>query len=189
MIVEQERATYEAMWQLPQYHKESPGESLLPIFLDMATPQRGASVLDAGCGAGKGALALKAAGLSVSMTDLTDAGLLPDAKAIPFHQGVLWEPLGRADPPVAYDYVYCCDVLEHIPTPFTMLVVSRLLEVAPLVFLSISLRADNFGVLIGKTLHHTVQSFTQWRDQLHTIGCIVECRDLLHTGVFLVERR
>lgn len=186
-IVEHERDTYAAMWAVDRYHEASPGQSLLPIFLDMAKPRPGASVLDAGCGAGKGSLALREAGFNVLMCDLVDVRT-PDAQALPFFATSLWSPLRDQVSP--NDYVYCCDVLEHIPTPFTMLVVSRLLEVAERgVFLSISLMPDNFGIWIGKTLHQTVQSFAQWREQLDTIGHVVECRDLMHTGCFLVEPR
>jgi hypothetical protein len=87
-----------------------------------------------------------------------------------------------------FDYAYCCDVLEHIPTPFVMLVVSRLMAVTTRgVFLSVALQADQFGALVGEPLHLTVQSFTQWRDQLSTLGRLVEARDLMMTGVYYLE--
>ena len=187
-IATQERQTYVDMWAHPAYNDVSPGEQLLPLFLDMAHPAPGATALDAGCGAGKGATALASAGLSVSMCDLTDAGLTPEVFGFPFVGGhPLWDKIFED---ASFDYVYCCDVLEHIPMPFTMLTVSRLLDVSRHgVFLSISMMPDNFGVLIGKTLHQSVQTFVQWRDQLDTIGVVIEARDLLHTGVYLVERR
>jgi hypothetical protein len=186
-IVEAERETYEAMWQVDGYHKNSPGEQLLPLFFDMAKPELHHSFLDAGCGAGRGALALLNIGVkNISLCDLTATGLLPEVGHLPFYEVSLWDNLQI---PI-HDWVYCCDVLEHIPPTFAMLVVSRLLEASNRgVFLSISLMADNFGVWIGKPLHQTVQSFVQWRDQLNAIGHVVECRDLLHTGVYFVERR
>jgi hypothetical protein len=65
-----------------------------------------------------------------------------------------------------------------------------LLEVARRgVFLSISLMPDEFGAFVGKRLHQSVQTFVQWRDQLHAIGTVVEARDLLHCGVYLVKPR
>ena len=67
---------------------------------------------------------------------------------------------------------------------------SRLLEVARKgVFLSIALINDHWGALIGKPLHQTVQSFTQWKEQLDTVGEVVEARDLLVAGVYLVKPR
>jgi len=200
-LLTREREKYETAWSLSAYATTSPGEQLLPIFLDMTKAGPSASVLDAGCGAGKGALALAAAGLTVTMCDHTDAGLTDEALAVgPFVQTNLWDDLA----PVAYlanvargrqtdglfDYAYCCDVLEHIPTPFVMLVVARLLAVTTKgVFLSISTQPDNFGAMVGEPLHLTVQSFVQWRDQLATMGRLVEARDLIIAGCYLVEPR
>jgi SAM-dependent methyltransferase len=198
-LATQERLTYESMWQIEDYAKTSPGSQLVPAFLEMSGAQArtyptlklGAphttTVLDAGCGSGKGALALHQAGFRVEMCDLTDAGLVDEAKAIPFWQACLWAP---QIVPKRFDWVYCCDVLEHIPTPFVMLAVSRLLQVARNgVFLSIALQGDNFGVWVGKPLHQTVYGFVQWRDLLSTIGHVKECRDMLMNGVYLVEPR
>lgn len=188
-LADRERETYEQIWMLPAYAAHSPGEMYLPLFLDMTGTQMRTSVLDAGCGAGKGALALKAAGFDrVTLCDVTDAGLLPEATGLPFHQVALWDDLKRIVGP--HDWVYCCDVLEHIPPTFTMLVISRLLEVARRgVFLSISLMPDGFGAWIGTPLHQTVQSFTQWKEQIAAIGEIVEARDLLNAGIYLVKSR
>lgn len=191
-LVETEQATYEAMWALDAYAAQSPGAALVPLFTDCIEAQgdrpawHAASVLDAGCGSGKGALALRAAGFAVTLCDLTPAGLASEAYALPFHQVALWDDVRRV---VGYhDYVYCCDVLEHIPPAFTMLVIHRLLSVARKgVFLSISLVPDAFGAWVGKPLHQSVQSFTAWRDQLATLGEVVEARDLLTSGVYFVR--
>lgn len=176
---------------MPQYSEYAPGEGYVPAFTEMSGAKLKARVLDAGCGTGKGAAALWAAGYRVEMVDLTDAGLVAEARGLPFTQACLWRPLV---PQIGYrfggkvDYVYCCDVLEHVPTPFTMLVVARLLEVASRgVFLSISLSQDQFGAWIGRPLHQTVQSFTAWRDQLREIAEVVEARDLLHSGLYFVR--
>lgn len=188
-----EHQTYTDMWALEAYADHSPGAVMAPIFVEMAERMdsrriqwRAASVLDAGTGSGKGALALRDAGFRVTTCDLTDAGLVPEAQDLPFHQVALWDDLGRT---VGYhDFVYCCDVMEHIPPTFTMLVVHQLLKVARQgVFLSISLVPDSFGMWVGKPLHQSVQSFTAWRDQLATIGEVVEARDLLTSGVYLVR--
>lgn len=188
-LVQKERETYDAIWAFDAYAAHSPGEAYLPLFLDMTQDTMRTSVLDAGCGSGKGALALQAAGFDrVVLCDLTPAGLVPEVTALPFVEAPLWSDLKRQIGFV--DWVYCTDVLEHIPPTFTMLVVSRLLEVARRgVFLSISLVPDSFGAWIGKPLHQSVQSFAQWRDQLDTVGRVVEARDLLHCGVYLVGPR
>ncbi len=195
-LITTERATYTDIWAVPAYADVSPGEQCVPLFSEMAgidpTTTRGLTVLDAGCGSGKGAVALAAQGFRVSMVDLTDAGLVPAATALTFVEAALWDDLTR----LGYlfggkaDYVYCCDVLEHIPPEFTMLVLRRLLDVARRgVFLSISLVPDTFGAWVGKPLHQTVQPFVWWRDHLNLLGCVVASRDLIETGVFYVEPR
>lgn len=188
-LIERERALYGDILQLPAYAEHSPGERYLPIFRDMTDAQQTASILDAGCGTGKGALALAAAGFAdVRCCDLTPAGILAEASGFPFWEACLWSEEMRRVPPV--DWVYCTDVLEHIPTAFTMLVVSHLLTVAQRgVFLSISFMPDSFGVWVGEHLHQTVQPFVWWRDHLDAVGRLVEARDLLNGGAFLVKAR
>lgn len=187
-LTAQETATYEQMWALGSYGDTSPGEQFLPLFLDMSRTTMRGSILDAGCGSGKGALALAAAGFAVQMCDLTASGLLPEARRLPFTETVLWANLKRE---IGFtDWVYCTDVLEHVPTAFTMLAVSRMLEVCRRgAFLSIYLLPDRFGAWVGKPLHQTVQSFTWWRDALKELGTVQECRDLVSTGVYLVTPR
>lgn len=184
----EERDTYETMFAVEAYSNESPGEIFLSLFIDMAKPEYGDSVLDAGCGSGKGALALAAAGLNPYLLDLIDARV-KEAHVFPFEGGhCLWS--SKIPLTLTSKWGYCCDVMEHIPTEFTMLVIANLLrEVDDGVFFSISLEPDNFGALIGKQLHKTIQPFIWWRDRLNEVGRIRECRDLLSVGVYLVEAR
>lgn len=189
-LIQAERQTYETAWSINDYGKMSPGETNVPLFLDMAHPTPGVSILDAGCGSGRGALALRDAGFhDIILCDLTPAGLLPEAhEYFAFVETVLWKPL----PPAVgrFDWVYCCDVLEHIPPTFTMLVAARLLEVAKRgVFFSIALMPDNFGAFVGKPLHQTIQPFQAWKEQFNALGRVVECRDLLAAGIFLVAAK
>jgi len=193
-LIASERETYEAVWGLENYANYAPGEKYADVFVEMAgikDPYK-FSVLDAGCGSGKGALALKARGFhEVRMCDLTDAGLVQDAKPILFDAACLWHPL---KPQLRYmsggtvSYVYCCDVLEHIPPPFAMLVIARLLEVcARGAFFSIALHPDDYGAFVGKPLHQTIEGFKWWKDNLAALGTVKECRDLGKNGLYYVE--
>lgn len=187
-LVDRERDKYQDIWTVDQYAENSPGKTVLPLFLDMAGEVRGHSVLDAGCGSGKGAIALAGAGLTVRCCDLTGTGRVPEAQAFPFTEACLWDG-GLASTIGGFvDWVYCCDVLEHIPTALTMLVVRNLLSLARRgVFLSITFEPDVCGVWIGQPLHQTVQPFVWWRDHLRAIGTVLEARDLLGAGVFLLR--
>lgn len=192
-ILTTERETYEQAFSVDAYSTYSPGEKYVPVFLSMTglfQSEYGLTeVLDAGCGSGKGGLALRNAGIAVTLCDFVDerSPEVRDGHALPFHTiETLWRPI----PLGTFDYVYCADVLEHLPTEFTMLAIARLLEVARRgVFLSIALVPDGFGVWVGRDLHLTVRDFPWWRDNIATLGRVVECRDLLHTGLFFVEPR
>jgi len=193
-IAATERETYEAVWTgIAQYGDNSPGLEQVDRFLDMSGAT-GGSVLDAGCGSGKGALALQDKGFDVTLADLTASGLTEAAQALPFARVELWHDLS----PVAYAstgmtkfaYVYCCDVLEHVPPEFTMLVIARLLAVTRTgLFLSISTVGDAYGAWVGKPLHQTVKDFVWWRDRLNELGQVEECRDLLNGGLYYVRPR
>lgn len=226
-IAAAEREKYEDAWSLPGYSVHSPGVMYLPLFKEFAegvladtfpvrehyrtenlTPSM-FTILDAGCGAGKGTLALQQAGFqNVALCDLTQEGLQPGIlDYYPFVQIELWADLrrvaylakafydGAANPAwqhrfdgEKFDFVYCTDVLEHLPEAFTMLAVARMLEVARYgVFISVSLVPDTFGAWVGTALHQTVKPFVWWRDQFRVLGSAVEGRDLLNAAVFMVR--
>lgn len=190
-----ERALYQDVWtSLEHYRDHAPGEARLPMFLESAQGRRG-TVLDAGTGSGKGALALKAAGFDVFACDVTNAGMVPEARdTVPFCEACLWHDLrplaaGVGHPNrTTFDFVYCCDVLEHVPPQFTMLAIDQMLRVSRIgLFLTVSLVPDNFGVWLGKALHQTVQPYTWWRDSLRELGALTDARDLISDAVFFVE--
>lgn len=197
-VADRERILYEDVYDtIPTYRDFSPGELYASMFAQMVR-ERGWNhgyILDAGCGTGKGAVALAKQGMPVHlMCDLTYFGVIEEAFQIPFKEAVLWLPLlpqlGWPGLGSRFDLVYCCDVMEHLPKEFTMLAVARMLEVARhAVFFSISLAHDRMGAWLGKSLHKTVEPFTWWRDALSEVGVLEESRDLLNTGIYLVRPR
>lgn len=195
-ILAAERALYEEMWAVDSYADHAPGEMYLPIFLEHVPPTREVTVLDAGAGSGKGAAALHSAGFDVRLCDVTPAGLVDAARTLPFYQACLWHDLSAATMNFGHwgrstaDYVYCTDVLEHVPPQFTMLAIDQMLRVTKhALFLTVSLVPDNFGIWAGKHLHQTVQPFAWWKESLAELGTVLEARDLLSNAVFFVEGR
>lgn len=190
-IEEAERRTYEEVWGIESYGVMSPGERWADAFVAMTQARDGyviGTVLDAGCGSGKGAIALEARGYDVTMIDITRAGLDDGARCLPFVNVSLWDDLQHVVG--AFDYVFCCDVMEHLQPAFSMLAVTRMIDVARVaVFLSISLVPDNYGAMIGRPLHLTVESFSWWKDRLGEIGEVLESRDCLTAGLYLVKGR
>jgi len=88
-----------------------------------------------------------------------------------------------------FDYGFCCDVMEHIPTEFTMLVLYRILSSCKTTWFQIALVPDNCGQLIGETLHLTVRPFTWWLNRFLDLGAHVEdARDLIDSGLYIVRK-
>jgi hypothetical protein len=154
--------------------------------MDIMKPKRNSSLIDIGCGTGGAGLEFQGFGLDVRWLDITDAGL--DAK-IPrnrFIQKSLWSDW--SDWKYGYDYGFCCDVMEHIPTEYTMLVIDRIVSSCRASWFQIALVPDSFGATIGQTLHLTVRPFTWWLDHLRGFGEVVDARDLCGTALFVVEK-
>lgn len=207
-ILKNEAALYETAWNMGGYGDFSPGEKYLPIFLDAITEGgtktftgNWKTVLDAGAGSGKGTQALIDNGFQVVMADLNFEGL-EDPTLRQRVLGVeicLWHDLrpvaymAKASDPAfehGFHWGYCCDVMEHIPPQFTMLVVERILNIVQGgAFFSISLVQDQFGYFAGEPLHKTVQVFTWWRDSLGELGSVVDARDLGNVGTYLVMKK
>jgi len=183
-ILARETDKYDSIWQIEDYHNStSPGAEMVDMFIDIAQPPPHSLILDIGAGAGAGSRVLKDKGFTVHGFDLMDTGWRQED--IPLHIGTVWKaPLNV---PGMFNYGYCCDVMEHIPTEFTALAVSNMLAKCGRVFFTISFYPDNFGQRIGQPLHLTVKEFTWWRDMLREVGTLQEARDLIGEGVFYVR--
>lgn len=196
-----ETEAYAELWgSVSAYKRISPGEQYARVFHDLVADP-GATVLDAGCGEGRGLVALADLGYRVAGVDLTDAGLSVAAKTHPFIAQSLWHDLKPAvyllhvqQPTVfrseSVDYVYSCDVLEHLPEQFTMLAVQRMLEVTETgAFFSIYFNQEGYGPWIGRALHLTVRPFVWWRDSLRELGELADARDCDEFGIFYLRPR
>lgn len=186
-LAEHEAAKYGQVWGIPDYHAYSHGEAWADsdLFAEVTGCKPGESVIDLGCGTGRGGkLLAEKCGLVPTFLDLVKVGDLA-----PFIEQPLWRPI-----PGEWDHGLCCDVLEHLPPEFTMLAVANMLAACRRgVFLSICFQDEAFSEMVGEPLHLTVMPFTWWRDRLRTLGEVVEARDMspnnrLQVGVFYVAR-
>lgn len=191
-LADSERTKNLELWRdIPDYGEFSPGMENVEPFLQIVKPPigelKGLSLLDAGCGSGRAGIAFEERGLQVSWLDITDAGLDPRIKRRRFLEQPLWQPFPIG---MHWDYVFCCDVMEHIPTEFTMMVIGNLLSrCSRLAWFQIALVPDEFGKAIGRPIHLTVQPFTWWRDRFATLGNLVDARDFGLRALYLVERK
>lgn len=169
---ESERAKYKKVWshsvvvqggrRIVPYAHHSPGANAVPQFLTWARPNPGSTVLDFGCGTGKASLRMAGdGGLRPRLQDFVDARV-DEARCFPFFQRCLWDlPVERCD------YLFCADVMEHIPEPAVDMTL-RLAAAATehLAWFQISLRPDDMGQMVGETLHVTVRRAGWWIDRL-----------------------
>ncbi len=184
----QERAKYAEIWSsIPEYRDYSPGLVNVERFMSVMNPPKHSTLVDIGCGAGVAGLEFEKHGLRVCWVDITDAGLVPDVNRTRFVQAPLWTDWARIRPH-GWDYGFCCDVMEHIPPEYTMLVLDRMIAACHTLWLQIALRPDQFGKAIGQPLHLTVQSFDWWLVRLATLGKVTDARDLCGDGMYVVER-
>jgi 2-polyprenyl-3-methyl-5-hydroxy-6-metoxy-1,4-benzoquinol methylase len=156
MSLEQtEREKYERIWSHQDYHANSPGERLVPYFLKNVPARPGQLIIDLGCGTGRAGAALSAAGFNVWLYDHVNATHVK----LPFLLGNLWKI------PVAFnfDWFYCCDVMEHIPTEKVDHVLDNCAKIAKGGFFQIALFPDEW---YGETLHLTVMPQDWWVKKL-----------------------
>jgi len=165
------------MWEHEEYRRVSPGEHCAQEFLREAKPRKGATVLDLGCGTGRGGFALAFFGaLDVTLVDFAENCLdkdvrdmlEPQAHAIRFVEADLTKPL-----PVNAAYGFCTDVLEHIPPSQVDSVIKNCLAACQHVYFQIATGDDVMGDLVGHKLHLSVHPFEWWVDKLREHGAVV----------------
>ncbi len=165
---ETERAKYEQIWAVEAYRKVSPGLEYVQSAVDLLAIPKGASVADFGCGTGRCVSWLLARGYAAIGVDITATAI---EEPVPFVQAALWD----ASALPAVDYGFSTDVLEHVP-PERVQDVLKAIHGACRVgcYLNIDTIPDAFGVVIGKTLHLTVQPAEWWERELKAVWPVVE---------------
>lgn len=191
----EERNKYAEIWSFEEYQKSgSPGLANVDRFMSVLSPQQGSSVIDIGCGAGKSGLEFQKQGLCSWWLDITPAALDPEVDRRRFIEAPMWAPkwgdndIGYRGPYARFDYGFCCDVLEHIPTEYAMLACDRIIRNCDISWLQICNLPDEYGKLIGEPLHLTVKPYAWWLLRLSTLGEVIDARDLCGNSLFVVRR-
>jgi ubiquinone/menaquinone biosynthesis C-methylase UbiE len=134
------------------------------MFLELAQWDKGDELIDCGAGTGRASKALADAGLDVTMLDITREATDPGIK-LPFVEYCLWD-MGLVD--FVFDWVYCCDVLEHIPTEHVDEVLDNLATMTGYgAFMQIAMFPEIHGArYVGEALHLTIKPADWWKRKL-----------------------
>jgi 2-polyprenyl-3-methyl-5-hydroxy-6-metoxy-1,4-benzoquinol methylase len=150
-----EREKYERIWSHQDYRSNSPGERLVPYFLQHVRTRLGETLIDLGCGTGRAGAALSRHGLNVWLYDHVNASEVK----LPFMLGNLWAtPMS-----FGFDWFYCVDVLEHMPTEKVDDVLDNCAAIAKGGFFQIALFPSDW---FGEVLHLTVMPQDWWIEKI-----------------------
>ena len=187
-VLAPERVKYQEIWQKDEYRKVSPGFDNIERFMKIVVPpQSGESLIDLGCGEGIAGLEFERRGLDVTYLDMVDEQLRPEVNRSRFINDMLWGNWRSHRKSLGWDYGYCVDVIEHVPTEYAMLTIDRIARNCRTAWLQIALGHEVHGDMIGKPLHLTVRTFTWWRDRIGSIANITDLRDLYIRGLFIIN--
>lgn len=175
-LAQKERDKYQTLWrECPGYRQLSPGEDLAVYFFHsfQHLVKKNDRIIDFGCGTGRAAKHFLAMGLHVTLVDFCSIDCLdPEIllllslfpEKIRFIEACLWNlpvDLGMTE------WVYCCDVLEHIPEEKIEAVLSEIssrhLKGG---YMSICLQEDSFGKVLNETLHLCIKTKEWWHEKL-----------------------
>lgn len=160
---DEEKRKYERMWSIDRYRTLSPGEELLPTFIEALGIEEGDSAIDFGCGPARATQKLKDMGVEVLGIDIAE-NCRDEGVDIPLRLAPLWDLPDDIDPA---DYGICCDVMEHIPPDRVDKVLANIrAKTTEGAVFNIAFFNDGFGNQIGERLHLTVRSKDWWAQRL-----------------------
>lgn len=176
----QEREKYQKMWGFDSYRERSPGMRFLDDALERMKMEPGASVIDLGCGTGRVSKALKEMGFDVTALDIAKNACTEFHG--PFIEACLWE---LEDSIPNFDYGFCADVLEHLPTDRVSESLKCIAAHTGKCYFQIANFHCHEGKKIGEALHLTVKSVGWWKDALerHFKTVNIEAKPKHHIAV------
>lgn len=170
-----EKTKYDVVWRdLPSYRECSPGEDFAPFFFDgfRGEMRAGQTLIDFGCGTARVTKSFLAKGLNVTLVDISPYALDEEIRnllilfsnQVHFVQACLWQLPKELK---SASWIYCCDVLEHIPEDYLDRVLDQIRERMRVGgYFSICLKEDLTGKKLGQPLHLTIRPKAWWEKKL-----------------------
>lgn len=162
---EVEKTKYQRVWEeIPEYGNNPPAVALMPMLLRIFESNNIKTVLDAGCGCGKGLKMLLDKGYESKGIDITLDGLSDESLKEYCLESHLWD-ISFKKP---FDAVISIDVMEHIPTPMIFMTLAELSRLCKkFAIFQIALFKDGFGKRINDTLHLSLLTVGEWDKTLN----------------------
>jgi SAM-dependent methyltransferase len=170
----EEKRKYDLLWtKVPGYRDVSPGQDLAPLFLALVKKELdgGQTLIDFGCGTGRAAKEFLIHDLRVQLVDISPECLdqeiqflLHVDERLQFHEACLWDlPKEIKSAP----WLFCCDVLEHIPENRIDAVLKNMaLRMENKGLFSICMKEEHCRGQLEFPLHLTVRPLEWWHEQL-----------------------
>lgn len=183
-LTEIERSKYERMWGRDSYRERSPGMRHLQDALARMRPVIGSSIVDLGCGTGRVSAALKAGGFEVTGVDIAaNAATEFDGPCVVATLWDLPESLG------VFDYGFCADVMEHLPTDRVMQALLNISRHVKITYFQIANFVCHEGDAIGEHLHLTVKPIEWWHKALSQYFDVEQSSKQSKHHIFLCKSR
>lgn len=186
--LESEKAKYFRIWHVEAYHNSRAAEGFANYLLFHTDSEIGNTAIDLGCGVGRGgkylSLMSKKRAMDVTLFDLIDARA-EEVRDLPFIEGNIWDL-----PPTVYDYILCCDVLEHVPPQYVdraldgMAAITRKGGLLSIAHFTAS-TADWPDAEMIEDLHLTVEPPEWWQPKIESRWQVKEWRDGAQSRVLL----
>jgi SAM-dependent methyltransferase len=175
----EEEMKYVKSWKLDAYRNYSPGEKLVPMFLELfqGGVEKGTTIIDWGCGTGRASKLLYEAGFDVTMVDFAENCLDEEIKELakdnPRLRFFKQDLTKKCD--LESEYGFCTDVMEHIPTEDVDTVLNNILNSSKFVYFQIATVPDGFGAHpdINEPLHLTVENYFEWLKRFHDLASVI----------------
>lgn len=163
-----EKEKYERAWSDERYRAGAGGTNHVSDFLKRFNIDRNHTVVEIGCGEGRGAAQIAAAAKEVILVDIAENCLSDKVKQSLGDKFIchdISKPLN-----VVADFGFCVDTMEHFPPEQIDQVLKNMFTIAPHWYFQICTLPDGFGKIVGAPLHLSVFKPAWWKDKMAEDG-------------------